>query len=173
MTASVGLTVCGQISCSSTEEALGFVTARVPAESSIKYNFSLPVRLLAPHPLTSQDTLIVSRGPIIYTIESVDNKSLDDARPHFEGVGISASAAFQEVEETIEGIPVIMLESTKGVYILEEIASKTAYREVNVEHTSRTWSGVEEGIRLVPWFARANRGGNGRVRTTLLRVELP
>lgn len=140
------------------------------SSASITVSFSLPVRLLAPHPATGQDTLTVSRGPIIYTAESFDNPSIDEAYPHFAGIGMSESTTFSEESMEIDGIPMIAVSSKENVYALNEVQTKEAWRVVGKDNGARSWKRLEDGLRFVPFFARANRGGAARLRTALLRV---
>ncbi|ORY29330.1 hypothetical protein BCR39DRAFT_559136 [Naematelia encephala] len=159
------------ISSTAKEIEPGFLNTSLPAKSTVSLTFSLPVRLLAPHPKTGQDTLTVSRGPIVYTAESVDNPSLDAQYPHFESLGISSSTTFSEVEETIEGIPVIMLQAEQEALAIREWDTDKAYRVVGGGKSPRSWVKTGEKVKFVPWFARANRGGVGRLRTAFLRAD--
>lgn len=150
----------------------GFLAAHVAASTTLSLTFALPVRLLAPHPATGQDTLTVTRGPIVYVAESKDNAALDAAHPHFEGVGLYPTASFKERKIEIEGVPIVALESAPGdAAVLSQYNTKEAYRVVDGSRAAREWRKVEEPVVFVPWFARANRGGAGRVRTSFLRAE--
>lgn len=160
-----------ELSVEAKEDLPGFFSAKSPAKSNISLTFSLPVRLLAPHPLTGQDTLTISRGPIVYTAESIDNTGIDSAYPHFEGVGISSSSTFTEQREVIENIPVVMLKMQQPAYILNEVGTTQAFRAVSKDMPARSWRKLDEGLTFVPWFARANRGGDGRVRTAFIRAD--
>ena len=71
----------------------------------------------------------------------------------------------------IEGIPMIGLATKEKVYALKEMATKEAYRVVGKGTKARTWKKLDEGLTFVPWFARANRGGKGRLRTQFKRVD--
>ncbi len=134
-------------------------------------SFDMPVRLLAPHIGTGQDTLNVARGPIVYVAESVDNAPLESAFKHFQNVGISQSITFDEHALDIHGLPMIGLSATAGhVYALKE-TSQAAYRPIDAKSPARTWQRLEHGLEMVPWFARANRGGAGHVRTAFLRAD--
>jgi len=149
----------------------GFLTMTIKPTSTATVNFFLPIRLLSSHPLSGQDTITVSRGPIIYTAESFDNPSLDKTYPHFAGVGLPETATFSEHEMEIEGIPMIGLTTKEKVYALNEVGSKDAFRVVGSGTKARTWKKLDEGLKFVPWFARANRGGEGRIRTQFKRVD--
>ena len=135
-------------------------------------SFDLPVRLLAPHPGTNQDTLTVTRGPIVYVAESVDNADLEGQCTHFEGVGISASAKFHGHPIEIEGVPVISLSTGEDdVLALAQLSSQSAYRRVTNKSPARSWKRLYSKLTFVPWFARANRGGAGHIRVAMMRAE--
>ena len=150
----------------------GYVSVDTAQHSSFEITFSLPVRLLAPHPATGQDTLTVSRGPIIYTAESIDNTALGKANNHFEGVGIGSNTKLKEGKLKIEGIDMMTLSTEPGsVYVLEGLDSSKPFKEVNAGSPARTWKKVNDQLVFVPWFARANRGGAGHVRTSFIRAD--
>ncbi|WVR07708.1 hypothetical protein IAU60_004750 [Kwoniella sp. DSM 27419] len=160
-----------KLSSESSEELSGFLTTHLPARTTVDLTFDMPVRLLAPHPLSGQDTLTVSRGPIVYTAESVDNAAIDGAYPHFQGIGLSTKTTFDEERAVIEGIPVVMLKADQSAYAVNEINTSSAYRAVTSKTPARSWKKLDDRLTFVPWFARANRGGAGRVRTAFLRAE--
>lgn len=136
-------------------------------------SFDLPVRLLAPHASTNQDTLTVTRGPVVYLAESIDNTKLEADYTHFEGIGILESTEFDEHKIEIEGVPVISL-STRGndVVALAQLSSQAAYRRVTNNAPARSWKRLHYKLTFVPWFARANRGGAGHVRTAMMRADV-
>ena len=141
-------------------------------QSAFDITFALPVRLLASHPASGQDTLTVSRGPIIYTAESVDNSSLNEMYKHFEGVGLTSSTRFTESKLGIEGIQMISLATAKGdVYALEQTGSTQSYRVVDGSKPTRQWKKLDEKLVFIPWFAKSNRGGAGQLRTSFLRAD--
>lgn len=160
-----------QFSIAPTSSESGFSSVNLPASSSLSLTFDMHVRLLASHPLTKQDTLTVSRGPIVYTAESVDNPEIDSKYPHFEGVGITTTSSFEQTTAVIEDVPVVLLKQNQPVYALNETHSRQAHRVVSSSKPARTWTQLDGGLVLVPWFARANRGGAGRVRTAFLRAD--
>jgi DUF1680 family protein len=151
------------------ESTTGSTIASVGATSSLQVTFDMPVRLLASHPLSFTDTLTVQRGPIVYTAESVDNDKVEQAYPHFAGVCLSETAEFAESTLEIEGIPVVMLKTTGEVYAKNQVKEARSFRPISKNSPAVTWSKVDAGLVLVPWFARANRGGRGHVRTSFER----
>lgn len=154
---------------SETDKASGYATTKVESTGKIEMTFDLPVRLLASHPLTGQDTLTVSRGPIVYTAESYDNADLEKTYTHFEGIGIKSSTTFTTRPLEIESIPLLGLTTTEG-YVMDNLSSRPSYSAVAPKNPARKWTSVGE-LTLVPWFARANRGGAGHVRTAFLRAD--
>ena len=128
-------------------------------------DFDLPVRLLASHPRTGRDMLGISRGPIIYTAESVDNVNLAERHPHFGGLAINPKdvPAVKLVSQSIQGIEIVQLEMP--VWELEEYDDEVLWAE-----RGRTWT-RKETLVLVPWFARGNKGGSGQVRTCFDRAS--
>jgi DUF1680 family protein len=143
-----------------------------PRAATLEMTFDLPVRLLANHPLEMTDTLTVSRGPIIYTAESFDNPELEERHPHFEGLGIKSTTQFKDVPLQIEGIDMVGL-STSGhdLYALEQVSTTVPWRAITAAKPARTWKQLNEKLVLVPWFARANRGGRGHLRTSFMRAD--
>lgn len=160
-----------RLNASSSSLAEGFSTVDLPASSTLTQTFEMPVRLLAPHPCSEQDTLTVSRGPIIYVAEAIDNEEVERAYPHFHGVGLSSSTTFNEEDIDIESFTVLQLSAKEVAYGIEDIHTKEAYRVVNTQKPARTWRPLAKGLVFAPWFARGNRGGNGHIRTSMLRVD--
>jgi hypothetical protein len=121
--------------------------------------------------------VIVKRGPIVYVAEDVDNASLEAAYPHFEGLGLSEDATFDddEVRDVGGGVEVVVVRARDGavwaVRTDEWDGAGELYRVVGrQEGKGRTWHAVEGGLVLVPWAFRANRGGKIHVRVPWLRV---
>lgn len=151
----------------------GFLALDLEGESSVEMTFDLPIQLLSSHPLTGQDNLTVRRGPIVYVAESIDNESIESTYPHFNSIGIkSTSIPSMKAEKiTIEGLDLMGI-TIKGddVYAIQ-IGGEASFGLVSGKQPARKWKKVGEELKLVPWFARANRGGKGHVRVPLLRVD--
>ncbi|KAI0206953.1 hypothetical protein F4808DRAFT_14951 [Astrocystis sublimbata] len=124
-------------------------------------------RYIAPHPYTNQRTLTLARGPLIYCVEDVDNSWEQD---HFRNIGISNGAPVSEEE-----------------LVMDEMGEKyVGLRAVgwvrNIDQWEASGSGVEPGVSVkakaaepkelvfIPYYLRANRGGNGYMRVGLLDV---
>ncbi|WWC89637.1 uncharacterized protein L201_004562 [Kwoniella dendrophila CBS 6074] len=160
-----------QISTNIIESDPGFLSVALDHSSTLSQSFDMPVRLLAPHLSTGQDTLTVSRGPIVYTAEAYDNAEIENQHEHFEGVGITSNTAFKENHQVIHGIPVITLHCEQAAFVLNRTELNEPYRSVNQDKPARSWKKLDKGLRFVPWFARANRGGKGHLRTAFLRAD--
>ncbi len=132
----------------------------------------MAINLLSPHVDTRQDTITIQRGPIIYVAEDVDNKTLEDSYLHFERLGLSESSEFSETVMEIQGIPIVQLASKPGcLFALDTGDSSTLFRPIRRGQPVRTWKKLlDHKLTLVPWFARANRGGKIHVRVPFLRV---
>jgi DUF1680 family protein len=154
----------------STTDDNGFLAVQLPATGSINMKFDLPIQLLSSHPLTGQDNLTIRRGPIVYVAESIDNP-LESTYPHFAGLGIkSSSIPHMGMEKiTIENLEVVAI-TVPEVYAVQS-SGEAAFELVSSKSPARKWVKVEDGLKLVPWFARANRGGEGHVRASLLRAD--
>lgn len=160
-----------QVSTECTPFTYGYTTITTPANSTFTMNFDMPVRLLSPHPDTHQDTITVSRGPIVYVAEGVDNEMLERKYKHFENVGLDQSAVFDEHGIKVGGIPMIGLTSRDGALFALESPKQEAYNVVSERSPARQWRQLQDTLTLVPWFARANRGGSGHVRTSFARAD--
>ncbi|OCF42272.1 hypothetical protein I317_03891 [Kwoniella heveanensis CBS 569] len=150
----------------------GYRSLALPARSTVSITFDMPVRLLAPHPATHQDTLAIARGPIVYTAESYDNTRLEEAHRHFEGLGLLETTTFVEVPMQIGNIPMIGLISQQNVYEKTISGKKEIGSMTVVGGGKKRWGELEEKLRLVPFFARSNRDKGGRLRTMFPRVAV-
>lgn len=156
----------------STTSDHGFLAVEVAAKSAIDMSFDLPIQMLSSHPLTGQDNLTIRRGPIVYVAESIDNESTEKDYPHFAGLGIKPSASFTSEDIDIEGLNVVSISIQQGdVFAAQQVGQEAAFGLVSSKQPARSWKKLDQGLKLVPWFARANRGGKGHVRASLLRVD--
>ncbi|KAJ9123892.1 hypothetical protein QFC22_000680, partial [Naganishia vaughanmartiniae] len=157
------------VSTDSTPSTVGYTTVTSPADSAFTMTSDMPVQLLSPHPDTHQDTITVSRGPIVYVAEGVDNETLERKYKHFENVGLDQSAVFDVRRIKIGGISMVGLTSREGALFALESPKQEAYNVVSERAPARQWRQLQDTLTLVPWFARANRGGSGHVRTSFFR----
>ncbi|KAI0152802.1 glycoside hydrolase family 127 protein [Xylariaceae sp. FL1272] len=145
-----------------------------PTYTSSNKSFTLDIhgftpRFIVPHPYTNQRTITLARGPLIYCVEDVDNPW---ERDHFRDVGVSLGADVAEEENTM---------GEKEEYYI-------GLRAVGWVRSMEQWSQAESGVQpgssiteavemkrterelsYIPYYIRANRGGNGHMRVGLLR----
>lgn len=118
------------------------------------------------------------RGPIVFVAESIDNSALDASNPHFDSVGISESAKFEEIRNDVAGVEILKVRTADAYTLDASDHSDTAadgeaallWSAVRAGGAVRSWTKVREPLTLVPWFARGNRGGKGHVRVPFMRV---
>lgn len=126
---------------------------------------NLRPRFLSPHPYTTQHTLSLARGPIVYCAEDVDNPWEAN---HFKNIAISASGSVEEEERVDEesGEEYVALKTTcwRRVVAEGEEVSEPGVEVVQVER----WEDERELV-LVPYYFRGNRGGKGHMRVGLVR----
>lgn len=140
-------------------------------------NFSLAIhgfepRFIAPHPRTNQRTLTVARGPIIYCVEDVDNPGEID---HFRNIAISADAATAEEEKEMKADgrteTYVAIKAPAWVRKTQGWDKKCPGSEPGMAVGKGEVEVYEERAELnfIPYYLRANRGGNGHMRVGLLR----
>lgn len=122
-------------------------------------------RFISPHPYTNQNTLTLARGPIIYCVEDVDNTS---EKNHFKDITISANAAIKEEEKESLGEKFVGLCVQGGKRRLETWSTKESGLEPG-SSTVPSPQGDEVDLVFIPYYFRANRGGNGNMRVGLIR----
>ncbi|KAI1333726.1 hypothetical protein F5Y15DRAFT_410162 [Xylariaceae sp. FL0016] len=126
-------------------------------------------RFISPHPYTNQNTLALTRGPLIYCVEDVDNSWEHE---HFRNVGISPDSAVSEQEKMVDDIGerYIELRTTGWVRKMDHWLQ----RDPGVQPGSCAATPAEteqKDLIFVPYYLRANRGGNGHMRVGLLNMK--
>lgn len=133
--------------------------------SSPRFTLNLPLapRLLAPHPYTNQPIVAIARGPLVYCAEDVDNSWVDD---HFKSVCLlKDDIKLEEYErndvldnETIVGIRV---SGARKIKMDPALKFAPAGEMGDVGKVEEGW---RESLELIPYYARANRGGSEMMR---------
>ncbi|RGP76922.1 hypothetical protein FLONG3_5005 [Fusarium longipes] len=132
-------------------------------------NFSLEIgnftpRYIAPHPYTNQRTLTLARGPLVYCMEDIDNKWETN---HFKDVGLTPSAGVEEEKKTVGDEMYVALNTNCWRRSLKETEAG-ACPGLSVDAQEGT--GVQMEANFVPYYLRANRGGDGHMRVGLNRI---
>ncbi|RSL70524.1 hypothetical protein CEP54_001666 [Fusarium duplospermum] len=125
-------------------------------------SFSLQVlgfepRYLSPHPYTNQRTLTLARGPIVYCVEDTDNPWETN---HFKDVFLRTDS--KVVEKTVTD------EKTGEEYVA--LRSKCWKQSISTRASLNVDgdSAAPRDLIFVPYYFRANRGGNGQMRVGLM-----
>lgn len=130
---------------------------------------NLVPRFITPHPYTNQHTLTLARGPIIYCAEDTDNPW---EMNHFKDIVIKRGSPVSE--------EVRVAEQTGETYVA--LRTKCWRRDMGEWENTGTGDGCareagevrlvdEREIVLVPYYARANRGGRGHMRVGFVRGD--
>jgi uncharacterized protein len=141
------------------------------SNKSFTLDIDVKTRLVSPHPLTNQDTLTLMRGPIVYCVEDVDNTWVRD---HFKSVQLACSCQITEstVTDRDSGDTYMALKVGRGGASLIDLSGMRNGHGVAVDEIDRIGghgSKAIEELNFVPYYFRANRGGNGMMRVGLRR----
>lgn len=144
------------------QEKDGYLYIQVPSGSSeITLHYPMETRFMFAHPQTRKDEVAIVRGPLVYCAESVDN-AFD-----LEATYISDRASISESSEPeIAGF--------KDVPVLEiPCKVKKSTQDLDAGLYSTKPPEIEDGqkLKLIPYFVRDNRGGDGAMRVWLGRLS--
>jgi DUF1680 family protein len=112
---------------------------------SITINFDMPVKLNAANPLVKEDIgkVAVSRGPVIYCLEEVDN----GPRLHLFSLKLKTKFEVRHKADLLSGVTVI---SGEG----QELAAESS----GLYSEAQSPQYVKKQLNWIPYFAWANRG---------------
>ncbi|KAF4635329.1 hypothetical protein G7Y89_g2771 [Cudoniella acicularis] len=136
-----------------------------------KFQLNIPLspRFISPHPYTNQDVVALARGPIIYCVEDVDNKWVDD---HFKSLVLDPACNVSEETASIpeEGESYIGLTAHNTASLItmnETLGPHTAPGFVTQQHPVAK-------LHFIPYALRDNRGGRGHMRAlATLPFDIP
>ncbi|ORX39552.1 hypothetical protein BD324DRAFT_614130 [Kockovaella imperatae] len=154
---------------SSEGDGSSFVNLILDHSAQTEVHYDMPIRVLSPHPSTHQDTVTVTRGPIVYSAEAFDNAALDRLSPHFDTVGLLESASFTEARIRIGRMTVIALDTRDAFQVKRQGKDDIGSTKV-VNGSAQTLEKADSPLRLIPFFARCNRQKDERIRTSFIRV---
>ncbi|KIV81111.1 hypothetical protein PV11_08558 [Exophiala sideris] len=131
----------------------GYLFVPSSTDALVHLKFELTPRKIYAHPKTDKDEVCVMMGPLVYCLEDVDNPGIDVDNVAF-----------------LDG-PIRFNEPTKIGPLDQVVPILATGRELEMDESStlygsRAWKYKEEERQLVyvPYFLRANRGGNGGMR---------
>lgn len=121
-------------------------------------------RFIRPHPYCNQDIIAVARGPIIYCVEDIDNPWVTH---HFKDVAFDTDSSLKEVAKhgTEPGFVAI---SAPSAGLLIDPSSWHLLSQKGDKKRDRAGPKLtRKDLNFIPYYARANRGGNGQMRVGL------
>ncbi|KAJ9156686.1 Non-reducing end beta-L-arabinofuranosidase [Pleurostoma richardsiae] len=159
-------------SCKTAKVEKGYLVLD-PAYTAANPSFSLVVggfkpRYIAPHPYTNQRTLTLARGPFVYCVEDYDNPWEKD---HFRNVVLKEGSPVTEEERFFEkqGEPYVALRTVGWERSMKSWTSKPSGASPGTS-TGEDSLGSQRELVFVPYYFRANRGGQGHMRVGLLKA---
>lgn len=134
-------------------------------------------RFITTHPYASHPAIFLSRGPIVYCVEDVDNSFEGGVSDHFRSLMIDPSSPVEEriVEDEETGDKYARLTVRQGAALLDAKKADAVWKNGNVDITEGDElvnNGKErlvEEVIFVPYFFRANRKASKGVSRTGLR----
>lgn len=148
----------------------GYLTLK-PSFTADHPEFSLRIgnftpRYITPHPYTNQHTLTLARGPLVYCIEDADNKWEEN---HFKDVGIKASCPITEERRCLGGKEEYVALKTSCWKRALDSGEKGSTPGYVVSGLDSGFNDEKDGI-FIPYYLRANQGGNGHMRVGLHHI---
>jgi len=131
-----------------------------PSEDTVvKLKLPLEARKFYANPKTGKDEIAIMRGPLVYCIEDVDNDvDVDDIA--------LVDVSIKEAEPvSIAGVENVIPIMASGKELVQDTSSAL--------YTSKPWNYSEgtKQLKFIPFFLRANRGGNGGMRVWNKRLQ--
>ena len=133
----------------------GYARISVSGGEEITLKLDMPVRFVEADPRVWEDAgrVAVTRGPLVYCLEGIDNDP-DPENSCLRDIRLSESAVYRIVEDETLGVPVLETEGCRRVWNDRELYSDPA--ALQMCH-----------VRLIPYFAIANRGKTDMIIWTL------
>ncbi|ETI25852.1 hypothetical protein G647_02629 [Cladophialophora carrionii CBS 160.54] len=140
--------------------------------TTIRLSLGVAPRIMYANPLTGKDELCLARGPLIYCIEDVDNANTD-----VDVLALEDSPVREGPEMEIAGVEgvVPLIASGRQLALAQWERESGDHGQGQGRHGlygSQPWR-YEDRVRdvvVVPYFLRANRGGNGAMRVWTKRM---
>ncbi|KAL5044408.1 hypothetical protein BDW71DRAFT_199085 [Aspergillus fruticulosus] len=139
------------------EVRAGYLCIPEAENLNMKLSFRVQPRKIYPNPALGKDELCIMRGPLVYCIEDVDN---DVDIDHVGVLDVFVS----------DGEP-IDIASVKGVIPVRATGREVIRRKSQLYAPDPWRYGDEKRLLYVPYFLRANRGGNGGMTVWARRLN--
>lgn len=137
------------------------------------------LRLLRPHPFTHQRIAALARGPLIYCLEDVDHPWVKD---HFKSLVLAPSVTRAVEAENLGGhvlekekrdLPLgetyVGITLKNGGLVIPQEELLPSLESKGLEALIQDREGVD--LHFVPYWARANRGGNNQMRVGIATLD--
>ena len=138
----------------------GYIQLPATEESTRIINLTLPItaRKVYANPKTNKDEVCIMRGPLVYCVEDVDNS-----------VDVDHIAV---VDGPVKEAPAKKIATVEDVIPITATGKELVNPNWSSLYSSQPWKFSEEDKPLVyiPYFLRANRGGNGGMRVWAKRL---
>lgn len=147
-------------------------------KSNPRFKLTIPLapRLVRPHPFTLQRIAVLARGPLIYCVEDVDHPWVTDhfkslvLAPHITNADFLSEHVIEEEKTDLPlGEAYICIMLKKGGLVIPQEELAPALEGKKVEELVKGKKGVD--LHFVPYWARANRGGNHQMRTGIRTLD--
>ncbi|KAL3447122.1 hypothetical protein BJX65DRAFT_98070 [Aspergillus insuetus] len=123
----------------------------------VRLSFQVKARKIYPNPALGKDEICIMRGPLVYCIEDVDN-DVD-----IDHVGV--------LDDSVSDAEPIDIAAVKGVIPVRATGREVVKGKPEL-YASNPWKyGEEKSLLYVPYFLRANRGGNGGMTVWARRLS--
>ncbi|KAM5349884.1 hypothetical protein ACJ41O_006389 [Fusarium nematophilum] len=128
--------------------------------AEVRLNFAVVPRRVYAHPKTNKDEICLMRGPLVYCIEDVDNDGVD-----IDQIGLLDSGVTDGSILKAAGVDKLVTIHAQGRQ-LEKVKQEALY-----DSSPWTYEKLQRNLVAIPYFFRANRGGNGGMRVWTPRLE--
>ncbi|KAL3480926.1 hypothetical protein BJX99DRAFT_254252 [Aspergillus californicus] len=120
-------------------------------------SFALEARKVYPNPAMEKDQICIMRGPLVYCIEDVDNNM------NIDHIGL--------MDDSVSDGEPIDISGVSGVIPVQATGRELVKGKNNL-YASEPWKyGDQKRLVYVPYFLRANRGGNGGMAVWAQRLH--
>ena len=142
------------------KEENGYVYVFVESDSTIQLELPMSPKVVHAHPRTRKDDIAIVRGPLVYCAEGCDNDFELETTYVIPSKATVTEASRTEIAG-IKSVPVLEIEGhVKAGW--NDDGSKDLYSQ-----STAGWEEDVKKVKLIPYFLRENRGGNGSMRVWL------
>jgi DUF1680 family protein len=128
----------------------GYLYLPKQKDGNVELTFDVEPRRVYANPITGKNEICIMRGPLVYCVEDVDNDLDIDQMSLLDGP-VKDGPAFKITGDEI--VPVVARGRELNIASSRKLYSSEAYEK-----------GEERDVTLIPFYARANRGGKGGMR---------